>query len=160
MKPIKLLMKSSQCRNIPGYEDSMLYSVLCTDLPDYLKDQWYQANEMNGDVCTDKKKLQPCVIVTAILLPNMQVDNISVHYYFNEDKSFSLSRKDRQQLEESIQEYCIENGWFYPDAYNPITKELLSKEDWEAAANVISESLKDRQVSSYQKDIEDFDIDT
>ena len=130
MKPIEITWKSTYAAHvIDGYKDGVEYRVLFRGIPDYLKEEWLKYAD---GICPDSEK--PGLEIQGILMPNGDICNIEIKYYFDNYKYFELTPEDEDKALDQFIEFIRKNDNNLLDAYNAETDELMGDLEWELLA--------------------------
>lgn len=131
MKPVRITWKSTYCRVVDDYKRGTEYRVLFEDIPEYVKEEWL---EFADGIVLDSEMENPKLEMQAVLMPNGDMYNIEIKYYFDDYEEFQLEPDDEELMCELFTEFVKANGKKLPDAYNKKTDELLGDLDWEELA--------------------------
>ena len=130
MKPIKITWKSTYAGYvIDSYKGGTEYRVLFRDVPYYIEKEW---REFADGICPDGE--EPGLEIQLVLMPNGDMHNIEVKYYFDDYEYFELKPDDEEKALEEFKKFVKENDNGLPDAYNPKTDELVGELEWEQLA--------------------------
>ena len=130
MKPIKITWKSTYpAYEVDDYKDGIEYRVLFKEIPDYLKEEWLKYAD---GICLDDEK--PGLEIQGVLMPNGNIYDIEIKYYFDDYEYFELTPEDEDKALDQFIEFIRENDNGLPDAYNPDTDELMGDVEWEDIA--------------------------
>lgn len=132
MKAEKITMKATACRNIEEFKEGTEYRVLFSDIPDYAKKEWLEEAER---ICLDAEKRSPMLEMQAVLMPNGNMHDIIIQYYFDDYIEFSLKSEDKEVMCILFRKFCISHGDEYPDAYDPKKDTILGDAEWQALAD-------------------------
>lgn len=129
MKPIKITWKSTYCGYIVNdFKGGTEYRVRFEDIPDYIKKEWM---EYADGVCSDDEINNPMVEIQAILMPNGDIRNIEVKYFFDDYEYFELTPDDKEEALTQFVDFIKANDYNLPDAYNAEEDSLMGDGEWE-----------------------------
>lgn len=132
MKSLEITWKSTLCSyEEEEYKGGTEYRVLFEDVPEYIKEQWIEFAE---GICSDEEMNNPKLEMQAVLMPNGDICNMEIKYYFDDYEYFDLDEDDEEEMCKLFTQFIRENDNNLPDAYNPETDELLGDVDWYSLA--------------------------
>lgn len=128
MKAEKITMKSTICRESSEFRNGTLFRVLFSGIPDYIKAVWRENAE---GICSNTELENPMLEMEAVLMPNGDLHDIEIKYYFDDYVEFELEPADEDEMCDKFIEICKAEGAKYPDAYNSKTRELMGDGEWQ-----------------------------